>query len=213
MKQRFCKVCGKLQTISEHGNSRTKNVPNEFRFIGNDTVELDTYDNFGTKNYTYLIDTDDYPLISRHKWCTALYKNKPYAMEGCSRIKLHRFILNPKPGSLIDHIDGNSLNNKKNNLRVASSSLNGINLLKDGLQHKGVYQKKSGKWYAVLQWQGKQYFSNMYYLQEEACFARYLMEQLFVPHTIIQCNQDAINKLSLIQKDNIINTINKKFHN
>ena len=75
MKERFCRVCGKLLTTGEHGslcwkhytqyktygkfmdtNSRTYNDPNEFRFIGNDIVELDTYDKFGDCNYTYKID-------------------------------------------------------------------------------------------------------------------------------------------------------------
>ena len=82
MKERFCRVCGKLLTTGEHGslcwkhytqyktygkfmdtNSRTYNDPNEFRFIGNDIVELDTYDKFGDCNYTYKIDSKDYPEV------------------------------------------------------------------------------------------------------------------------------------------------------
>ena len=230
MKERFCKVCGKLLTTKEHGylcwkhytqlrkynkfmdsNPRTYNDPNEFRFIGNDLVEMDTYDKYGNVNYTYIFDTDDYPEVSKHKWCTALYKNKPYAMEGCSKIKLHRFILNPKKGSFIDHIDGDTTNNSKSNLRVASISLNNVNLKKDGLQHKGIYQKKSSKWYASIQWKHKTYCSNVYKTIEEAAFARFILEQKFVPHSIIQSNKELIERLSLKDKEKIINDINKKF--
>lgn len=229
MKVRFCRVCGKLLTAGEHGrlcwkhymqlhrhgkfmdsNPRTYNDPNEFRFIG-DKVEMDTYDKFGNVNYTYIIDAADYPEVSKHKWCTALYKGVPYGMEGKSKIKLHRFILNPKPGAIIDHIDGNTLNNSKSNLRVASASLNCVNTLKDGLQHKGIYQRKSGKWYASLQWEGKVYCSNMYNTKAEAAFARYLIEQKFIPYTIIQCNSDLIATLSQESKDKIINDIQLKF--
>lgn len=231
MKERFCRVCGKLLTTGEHGslcwkhytqyktygkfmdtNSRTYNDPNEFRFIGNDIVELDTYDKFGDCNYTYKIDSKDYPEVSKHKWCTALYNDKPYAMEGKSRIKLHRFILNPKPGTLIDHINGDTTNNCRSNLRVANQSLNNINLLKDGLEHKGVYQKKtSKKWYASVQWKGKTYCSPLFKTIEEACFARYIIEQKYIPHTIIQCNNDYIKKFTQLQKDYVLEVLNKKF--
>lgn len=229
MKQRFCRVCGKLLTTKEHGNlcwkhyiqykkynkfmdsnPRTINSPNEFRFIG-DKVEMDTFDIFGNTNYTYIIDASDYPEISKHKWCTVLYHGKPYAMEGKSRVKLYRFIMNPKAGTLIDHIDGNTLNNCKSNLRVANKSLNNVNLLKDGLKHKGVYQKSSGTWYASVQWKNKTYCSNTFKTKAEACFARYILEQMFIPHTIIQCNIQEISTLTQEQKDYVINCLNKKF--
>ena len=232
MKARFCKVCGKLLTTGEHGdtcwkhytqmrrfgkyldtNSRTYNDPNEFRFIGNDIVEMDTYDKLGNVNYTYKIDADDYPEISKHKWCTALYNNRPYAMEGVSKIKLHRLVTKAKSGSLIDHIDGDSTNNCKNNLRVASKSLNNINIIKDGIEHIGIYQKKSGKWYAAIQWKNKQYISNLYLHKAEAAFARYLLEQMFVKHDIVQNNKDLISTLTTEQKEYVISTINKRFTN
>lgn len=202
--------------LKRHGkfldsNPRTINDPNEFRFIGDDKVEMDTYDSLGNVNYTYTFDTEDYPKVSKYKWCTALYRNRPYAMVGKTKMKLHVLIMDPKYGTFIDHIDGNSLNNCKSNLRVASVSLNNVNLLKDGLKHKGVYQKKSGKWYASVQWNRKTYCSCMYNTIEEAAFARYLIEQIFIPHEIIQCNNQYIDKLTQVQKDHVIATINKKF--
>lgn len=229
MKERFCKVCGKLLTTKEHGdlcwkhytqlrtygkfkdtNARTYNDPNEFRFIKNDIVEMDTYDKFGNVNYTYKIDSEDYPEVSKHKWCTALYKDRPYAMEGCTKIKLHRFILKPKAGTLIDHIDGDSTNNCKSNLRVANCSLNCVNLKKSGLEHKGVYPKKTG-WYASVQWHNKTYCSPIFKSIEEACFARYILEQKFIQHAIIQCNVESIKKLSQEQKNYVIEKLNKKY--
>lgn len=230
MKIRICRVCGKLLTTREHGtlcwkhysqlrtykefkdvNPRTYNDPNEFRFIGNDIVEFDTYDKFGNINYTYKIDAEDYPEVSKYKWCTALYKNRPYAMIGSSKIKLHRLVTKAKSGTLIDHIDNDSTNNCKNNLRVANRSLNNINQRKLGVESKGIYQKTSGKWYASIQWKNKTYCSNTYITKNEAAFARFILEQMFIDHSIVQCNIELISTLTQEQKDHVISTLENKF--
>lgn len=54
---------------------------------------------------------------------TSNNKNLP----GPSHLKLHRFVMNAKPGQMIDHIDGNTLNNQKTNLRFCSHSQNNAN--------------------------------------------------------------------------------------
>mgnify|MGYP002127160873 FL=1 len=52
-------------------------------------------------------------------------------------------------GGRSDHIDGDGLNNRRANLRLASQAQNGLNRsAKAGKRFKGVYQHKSGRFYA-----------------------------------------------------------------
>lgn len=77
------------------------------------------------------VDDEDYDFLNNYKWyathshqnswyTTTYYKNK--------RISMHRLIMNVTDSKiLIDHIDGNPLNNQRNNLRIATSSQNSQN--------------------------------------------------------------------------------------
>ena len=91
-------------------------------------------------------------------------------------------------------------------------TLNNINLsVKNGRKNRGVYQKNKGKWYASIQWKNKVYCSPVFETLEEACFARYILEQEIVPEYIIPHNLEEISRLSQEQKDNIIEVLNNKF--
>lgn len=77
-----------------------------------------------------LIDSDDYERVIKHWW--QLNKNGyPQSNAGV----LHRFVMNAEPGVIIDHINNNKLNATKQNLRIATASLNAQNRTKS----KGVY--------------------------------------------------------------------------
>ena len=62
---------------------------------------------------SFLIDIQDYPVVSRYRWVKT---REGYFSASCgkrnSHITLHRLIMNPPAGMLVDHIDGN-----KNNCR------------------------------------------------------------------------------------------------
>ena len=80
--------------------------------------------------YKVYIDNDDVEKISKYKW----YINKPQNARtlyvASDKVgKLHRFILNVTDKTiLIDHINRNGLNNKKNNLRKVNNSINKKNM-------------------------------------------------------------------------------------
>jgi hypothetical protein len=107
-----------------------------------------------TQGYTALIDDEDYDLVSQYKWCTQITGTKYYAVSRTSRLNdankkqhriyMHRLILNPPKKTEIDHIDGDGLNNQKNNIRVCSHKENQRNQLKhkDGKTgYKGLYYR------------------------------------------------------------------------
>lgn len=68
---------------------------------------------------------------------------------------------------LIDHIDGNPLNNQRANLRLATSSQNAMNMAKKG--SKGICRTRSGlKWRAYIVRDNKQWHLGIYLTQQEA---------------------------------------------
>lgn len=74
-----------------------------------------------------LLDDDDFDVVSRNKWHIYSAKlNKRYAcrLVNGKKILMHRFILNAPSGFMVDHIDGNTLNNQKSNLRLCNNTQN-----------------------------------------------------------------------------------------
>ncbi|SRR6266487_2302711 len=108
------------------------------------------------------IDDEDYEKIAKRSW----HLSGNYAV---TAEYMHRFVLNYDGDLVVDHIDGNPLNNQKKNLRIVSESENQRNRKisknnKTGIQ--GVcYHKVGKKWQAYHTVNGKQnnigYFSSL----------------------------------------------------
>lgn len=84
-------------------------------------------------NGEYLIDKCDEFLVRKFAFYIATtYNGKRYAKtNGDPEIKngtlLHRIILNPPTGLVVDHINRNSLDNRRKNLRIVSQRENVLN--------------------------------------------------------------------------------------
>lgn len=79
-----------------------------------------------TKGYVALVDDEDYNYLNQWKWAVSKRKNTIYA-QGVINNKpnhMHRFIIKPKKNQIIDHINGNGLDNRKSNLRICTQSEN-----------------------------------------------------------------------------------------
>jgi len=109
-----------------------------------------------------IVDPDDYPHISKHKWriCKTKGKNVLYAERSIrlpngkySRILMHRQIIHVPEGYVIDHINGSGLDNHKANLRPATVAQNAWNSKKRNPRsgYKGVYfDKQKRLWRAAI---------------------------------------------------------------
>ena len=94
-----------------------------------------------------LVDDEDFDILSKFKWYYSKGRNTNYAIAANNRklIRMHRLIMNPKKGFVIDHINGDGLDNRRENLRICSYSHNSMNsALKKGNKSgiKGVFWSK-----------------------------------------------------------------------
>ena len=83
-----------------------------------------------TQGKVAIVDDEDYDYLNQWKWHAHKSRNNFYAERSNSKqshIKMHRLIAKPTKGMVVDHIDGNALNNQKINLRICTSMQNSIN--------------------------------------------------------------------------------------
>jgi hypothetical protein len=107
--------------------------------------------------YAY-VDAADYEVISRHHWrlVGGGYAGR-YEKGKC--VLMHRQLMNPPKGMVVDHVSGNRLDNTRNNLHVCTPAENCRNRPKrrgSSSVYLGVYWvKQRNKWMAVICLGGK----------------------------------------------------------
>lgn len=130
-----------------------------------------------TRGKYALIDSEDYERVSQFTWnCLKIgYAQCNRRAGEHSRKYMHRFILD-YPDGLVDHINGDKLDNRKFNLRVCNQSSNSANAKKsinNTSGFKGVsWDKKAKKWGAYLTKNYKHIFCG-YFEDKEVAAAAY----------------------------------------
>lgn len=164
-------------------NPRTQNDLNEYRLLDEDTVEFDCYDKKQNVVGRFIIDKEDLEKVKYHKW--RLDTNNRVITGNCTESKprkeLSRLLLDVQDKTIVvDHIDGNPLNNKKNNLRKCSQSENLCNRHFMSNNKSGtigvVFDKNRHRWAPEIQKEYKRVHLGRYTLLEEAKYVRYIAE-------------------------------------
>ena len=77
-----------------------------------------------------IIDNEDYSIVSKYKWYLSTggyaFTNYWKGTKNHFNLMLHHLVFGKKKGSAIDHINREKLDNRKQNLRIATPSLNKI---------------------------------------------------------------------------------------
>lgn len=133
------------------------------------------------------VDDNDFDFLMQWKWYAYPgKKDKFYAARaeylGGGRKnskwaghKMHRVLLNAQAGILVDHRDGDTLNNQRHNLRLCNKFQNAANrtaMENKSSKHLGVYfRKDSGKWRASMSHMNKQINIGTFSTEAEAALA------------------------------------------
>ena len=130
----------------------------------------------------FFIDGEDFDLIKDYTWHitknnyvqTNIKSNKSekrYVHYG-----IHRLIMNCPDGMVVDHINHNALDNRKENLRICTESENNRNRRKINMEkfsiYKGVYwQNRRKKYRSSIMCNGKFIHIGCFNTEEEAALA------------------------------------------
>jgi hypothetical protein len=121
-----------------------------------------------------LVDDEDYDWLNQWKW---KIDSKNYAIRCHKRkyISMHRLILKQCKELIIDHINRNTLDNQKHNLRIVTKSQNAMNKKNQAgslSRFKGVTRHKySKKWQAQIMKNGKSKHLGMFNSEIDAALA------------------------------------------
>lgn len=110
---------------------------------------------------------EEYPL----KWCVKDSGDGHYYCFGVLNKKvyyLHRWILSPSPNNVVDHINNNGLDNRRENIREVSPSENALNNSSDGVG----FRKDIKKWRARVYVKGKEFHLGHFDTKDAASKAR-----------------------------------------
>ena len=129
-----------------------------------------------------IVDTRDYYWLNSYKWIVYgsgsnfyVIRNKINGPKKTTIVSMHREIMNPFDGLLVDHRNNDGLDNRRDNLRLATNSQNGCNKAKKkntSSKFIGVsFHKKAGKWAAVIRKKGKKTWLGYFDCEIEAARA------------------------------------------
>lgn len=133
-----------------------------------DNEDVDKVVNLGSWHgiFDKTLQTPNYYIAHR-------YNNK---VQGKGVIKLHRLIMNCPSDKVVDHINRNTLDNRKKNLRICTRFENQQNLGSNKVGKTGVYQRKRNNVWGASISKDKVRYSKEFKTKEDAIQWRKDME-------------------------------------
>jgi HNH endonuclease len=138
-----------------------------------------------TRGQHTIVDDEDFDWLTQWKWqakwntCTRSF----YAVhsiktgKGVTKFAMHRIIMEPLKGFEVDHVNNNTLDNRRKNLRICTKGENQRNrrgpTLKNGSGFLGVsWNKEKRKWVAQIRVDHCSHYLGCFDSKEEAARIR-----------------------------------------
>lgn len=138
-------------------------------------------------NLFVLVSPQDEELVNKYNWSLNskgyLKRHGPKINEKWTKVYLHREILNCPIGYQVDHINGNKLDNRRENLRICTNMLNHYNMPKRVDNKSGVtgvyFNNRLKKWVAEIKANKIKIYIGSFNDLDEAKKARQIAEQKY----------------------------------
>lgn len=158
----YIKSCGCFRReVRRELNSRV----NTFDIVGDVVTAKDA------QGKSFKFDLDDLPKVKQYYWGL---NPRGYVNNSKHRLLLHRFILGATKDEVVDHINHDTSDNRKSNLRVCSHSDNMKNSRRYSSNtsgRTGVYKYRD-RWRALITIDGKIIHLGLFLTFADACKAR-----------------------------------------
>lgn len=164
-------------------NPRTQNDLNDY-VIKNNCAYFNIYNQKCDLVGFFIIDLDDIELVKYHKW---RFSTSGHVVTGSGagniRDLSHIIMQIPKEedSTVVDHINGNPIDNRKSNLRICTQSQNSLNKSHVSNNTTGIigvsYDKCRNAYAPEIRIGKKRVHLGRYKTMEEAAYVRFVAEQ------------------------------------
>lgn len=131
-------------------------------------------------NIEFYFSLEDYEKIKDHSWYIS---NNGYVQTriGNKIVGMHRLVMDAPDGMCVDHIDHNTLNNRRENLRVCTIQENNFNQLtrSDSISGRLGVVQCGNKWLAQIGYNKKRIDLGIFSNKEDAINARIEAEKKY----------------------------------
>lgn len=130
-----------------------------------------------------MVDDDMYDELSKINWYYNVnskgsqypgYANAKIIIDGKRKtIAMHRYILGIIGKEVVDHIDGDSLNNQRENLRATTQAINLRNTYKNKNDDHVMFDPSENRWVSFI-WSGSDRYIIGYFDTEESAESKWV---------------------------------------
>jgi hypothetical protein len=145
-------------------------------------MKIISFENKRFGKFDTMVDDKDFDRLNKLrnlKWCVVKKRGHIYfqkRLPGLRLVELHRWIMGEPVGLYVDHINNNTLDNRRSNLRICTNSANLRNGRKRSNNTSGntgvSFVKRDKKWSAVIRVKYKVISLGRYFSFDEAVKAR-----------------------------------------